>query len=144
MLPEEPEGAVALLVDDVQQRVRVLRQRRRENHDFVLLRHFLQKLLHARPHQHMNVVDLVLQLDFYHHVRRTAERQEPAVHQRLVQIQHQRLLVRHLRRKKTVDLHLRVHQPIRRVRVTLRRVLRVRNLLRNCRFRLNLRYYVCD
>jgi hypothetical protein len=28
--------------------------------------------------------------------------------------------------------------------VTLRRVLRVRNLLRNCRFRLNLRYYVCD
>ena len=84
----------------------------------------LQKLLHERAHQDVDVVDLVFDVDLDDHVARAArEWEEVAVDQGFVEVEHERFfLVLGLREEKSrLRRQTTVKRPVRDVRVRLRR-----------------------
>lgn len=90
MLTEKPHRAISVCIHLVHQRLGVLRQTRREDDQFVVLRHHLQEVLDSGSLLDEDVADSALDVDWDDEVR-ILDGIELTVYQSFIQIQHQSL-----------------------------------------------------
>ena len=91
MFPEKFVSASLIWVNDIDEWVRIFAETSGEDDDFIDFVHLPQELIDPRSDQHENVAETAFDFNGQDNVRRV-DLLEGRVHERLVKVQHQRLL----------------------------------------------------